>query len=372
MSSKKKILLLGGGHANLQVLHGLAKLDRSQFEVTLISDVTLSPYSGMLPSYLAGVYKADQLHFDLQKICQNLGYQFIEERVEEINADLNQIRTSQGQITPYDICSVNLGIQPMAIDADSEGQNDVIYLKPISKLIEKWDEIIKRTSSTNEALDFTIVGGGAAAFEIAVACRKNFSDLRQKVRLISGSHQLLQGQNQRARKFAYQALQDLEIELIEKVRVEKIEKTHLLLTDNTRVPRQICLIATSAQASDIFRRSKLPVDAEGFVRVNADLRIEGYENIFAAGDCCHFNPKALPKAGVFAVRQGPILSANIAALIRGTSKLSRYEPQAHFLTILASGKDRAIASYRNFSFEGFLAWKLKNFIDLRFMKRFKK
>lgn len=86
MSTKKRILLLGGGHANLQVLHQLAKLDRSQFEVTLISDVTLSPYSGMLPSYLAGVYKADQLHFDLQKICRKFDYHFIKERVEEINA----------------------------------------------------------------------------------------------------------------------------------------------------------------------------------------------------------------------------------------------------------------------------------------------
>ncbi len=370
MSPKKRILLLGGGHANLQVLQALANLDHSQFEVTLISDVTDSPYSGMLPSYLAGVYKADQLHFDLQKICRKFGYQFIQQRVEKINADRNQIRTSQGQIIPYDICSVNLGIQPMGISGEVEEQTDVIYLKPISKLIEKWDEIIQRTAGKMEAFDFTIVGGGAAAFEIAVACRRKFSALDHKVRIISGNHQLMQDQNQRTRKFAFQALEDLRIDLIEKVRVVKIEKEHLVLSDNRRILRQICLIATSAQASDIFRRSNLPVNAAGFVRVNADLRIEGFENIFAAGDCCHFNPKTLPKAGVFAVRQGPVLAANIAALIRGASKLSSYKPQRHFLKILVSGESRAIASYRSFAFEGFLAWKLKNWIDLRFMKRF--
>ncbi len=130
------------------------------------------------------------------------------------------------------------------------------------------------------------------------------------------------------------------------------------------------LVGTSAQASGIFRSSHLPVDSKGFVRVNADLRIEGFQNIFAAGDCCSFNPKPLPKAGVFAVREGPILLANITALINGSSNLSNYQPQSNFLTILVSGDKRAIASYRNFAFEGFLAWKLQDFIDLRFMKRF--
>ncbi len=370
IQTKKKILLIGGGHANIQVLHELARLDQSQFTVTLISDVAYSPYSGMIPSYLAGVYHSDQLHFDLKQICLNFGFEFIETRVTEINATKNQVHTSQGENYTYDICSVNIGIQPTPIADELEEPTNIIYLKPISKLIHKWKAIQKNTSDTNEPFDFTIIGGGAAAFEIAVACRRKFQDTKNKIRVITGSGHLLPHQNEKTRKLAYQSLHQLHIELIQNNRVEKIEKEHLVLSNQRQIPRHICLIATTAKAPELFRNSNLPISHEGFVKVNADLRIEGFENIFAAGDCCHFTPAPLAKAGVFAVRQGPILFANIKSLLESHKNLTSYSPQKYFLTIMVSGENTAIASYRGFAFEGYFAWKLKNFIDVRFMKRF--
>lgn len=367
---KKKILLLGGGHSNLQVLHHLAKLDRSLFNLTLISDVLYSPYSGMLPSYLAGVYKGPDLHFDLKKICARFGFEFIEDKVTYINYLNNQALTATGRVFDFDICSINLGIQPTAVPAAEDPSDNIIYVKPISKFIIGWNQTIHFAESSLKGLHFSVIGGGAGAFEIAIACRRKFHSLDHKISLITGQGGLLPEHNLAAQQYARQSLIDLNIELIQGHRVELIEKNHLNLNDKRQIETQICYVGTSAQAPDIFKLSGLPVNESGFVTVDENLLVSGLKNIFAAGDCCHFTPRPLPKAGVFAVRQGPVLSKNITALIQEQKKLAKYIPQAHFLTILVSGNNKAIASYKKFAFEGRLAWILKDYIDRKFMKRF--
>ncbi len=363
---KKRILLLGGGHANIQVLHGLASLDASEIQVTLISDSRFSPYSGMIPSFMAGVYKANQLHFDLESICHRYGFQFVEAKVTRIEASQNKVETSNGQIFEYDICSINLGIQPQEILGHPEDMS-IVYLKPISKLIEKWEKI---KTSEQEIKDITVIGGGAGAFEIAVACRRFFSRADQKIRMITGSHLLLAEHSKLTRQWARQSLSKLRIDLVEGKRVEKIEDTQLVLNDGTSIKQQICFIGITAKAPSLFRDSNLPRDEQGFVLVDAKLRVQSFENIFAAGDCCHFAPKNLPKAGVYAVRQGPILLQNIQALLNEKLSMVDYKPQKNFLTILVSGENQGIASYANFAVRGRLAWILKNRIDLKFMTRF--
>lgn len=369
-SKPKEVLLLGGGHSNLQVLHQLARIDPSLFNLTLISDVLCAPYSGMIPSYLAGVYSEAELHFDLQKICDRFSFKFIEDKVTFIDSLRNQIHTATGKIIGYDICSINLGILPTLIPATQGPQKDIIYLKPISKLIERWKQTSQLAGASANGLSFTVIGGGAGAFEVAIACRRKFRSLDNKIRMIAGKGGLLPEYNRTAQKYARQSLKDLNIDLLEGVRVEHIESTSLLLDDTRHLDKQICFVGTSAQAPEVFRHSGLPVSKDGFVTVDENLLVSGLKNIFAAGDCCFFLPRPLPKAGVFAVRQGPVLAANITALILNQSALTKYFPQSPFLTILVSGDNKAIAAYKNFVFQGRWAWRLKDYIDRKFMKRF--
>ncbi len=371
MLTKKKILLIGGGHAHIQVLHLLSKVDPQLFELTLISDRQLSPYSGMLPSYMAGVYSADQLHFDLKDICMRFNFNFIEDLVTLIEPRQNQVETRKNGVFKYDAASVNIGIQPHSISTvqDSHLENEIIYLKPISKLIQRWNKMI--TSEQKKSLDITLIGGGAAAFEVAVACRRHFSSLQNKIKIISGHAGLLSDQNEKTQRLARKTLKELNIELIEKVRVQKIESHQLILDNGIALPRQICFVATSAQAPQIFNESNLPVNEKGFVKVDDQLFVQGYSNLLAAGDCCEFNNLSLPKAGVFAVREGPILFNNIYSFISGESKYQVYKPQKRYLTILITKPGQAIASFGNFTFQGKLAWRLKNYIDLKFMNRFR-
>lgn len=365
--AKKHILLLGAGHTNIQVLHLLAVIDRSIFDLTLVSDHEYSSYSGMIPTYMAGFYKQSQLQFNLKEICQKYNYRFIQGEVVEISAESNTVLLSNGPRLDYDICSINIGIKPQVIPTDAESRSGIIYLKPISNLIHQWNQII---SHPTDSLRFAIIGGGAAAFEIAIACRRHFSNLNHKVVMITGSSKLLSSEIPLVQKYARDCLRKMGIDLIEGLRVEKINSDHFILSDGKEILRQIVLLATTASAPSIFKKSNLPISAAGFIQVDQHLNVCGIKNLFASGDCCEFTSYPLPKAGVFAVREAPIVFKNILTILNNETTLLSYIPQTQFLKILVSGNHQAIATYGKFAFKGWLAWLLKDYIDRRFMKRF--
>lgn len=369
MQNKTHILLVGGGHANIQVLHSLAKTKNNSFKVTLVSDVTQAPYSGMIPSYLAGVYTASDLQFDLAKLCTRFGFQFIQSSLSIIHAEKNQVLLTSGEFLNYDICSINIGIESNRIQTDADDEKNIIYLKPISKLIKQWNQIKNLTDKKTAGVDLKIIGGGAAAFEIAIACRQHFKSLLNKITIISGKNGLLHDQISRVQKYAKESLKAEHIELIEGQRVEKITNQHLTLTDGSKLTKDICFIGTTAATNPIFVNSSLPVNLDGFVRVNENLLIEGYPNIFASGDCSYFTKSPLAKAGVYAVRQGPIIFKNIMSIM-ASKPLDKYLPQTEFLKILVCGNKNAIVIYGKFVFRGYIAWQLKNYIDRKFMERF--
>ncbi len=364
---KTDILLLGCGHANIQVLHGLGKMKNSDLKVTVVSDVVYAPYSGMIPSFLAGVYSSKMLEFDIEKICKQYNFTLLKAKANIIQAKQNKVHLSTGETISYDICSVNIGIESTQIPMLAVDNKNIIYLKPISQFIEQWNQI--KQFDQNQNLDIKIIGGGAAAFEIAIACRRHFKGAQTKISIITGQHHLLYGENSEVKKHALDSLKKSHIELIEQTRVEKIDADFLYLSNGQRLHRQICFVGTSAAANPIFKKSELPTNESGFVCVSENLLVKEQQNIFAAGDCCHFTSQPLKKAGVFAVRQGPVVLHNILALIN-QKKMKHYSPQKDFLKILVSGNNEAIAVFHNFCLKNRLAWKLKNYIDLKFMRRF--
>lgn len=363
-NSKKRVVLIGGGHANIQVLHGLADWKRSLFDLTLISDSQQAPYSGMIPSYLAGEYDTAQLQFDLKKICERYGFQFLQGSVTSLNAASQTISLDSGHETQYDLASLNVGIQPVTLP--SLHPENMILIKPISGLIKKWASLIHLAKNSN----LNVVGGGAGAFEIAVACAVRFQKESHQIQLITGQQGLLPTLNPIAQKLARATLKKLNIRVFEGSRVRQLQDQTLRLENGASISSTVSLIATTAGAPAWFKTTDLPLNREGFVQVQSNLLVKGQSQLFAAGDCCEFLSEHLPKAGVYAVRQGPILIENLKAQILGLP-LKAYQPQKDFLMILITGKKRALACKGSWAFEGRLPWLLKNWIDLRFMNRFR-
>ena len=94
--------------------------------------------------------------------------------------------------------------------------------------------------------------------------------------------------------------------------------------------------------------------------------------VFAAGDCATLaNHPDTPKAGVYAVREAPILWRSLLAAVAGAPP-PRYTPQTGFLSLLNTADGRALLRWRGVLAHSRWAWRLKDRIDRRFVERYQR
>jgi len=316
----------------------------------------------------------EALHFDLRALCDRFGYTFAEDEAGLVDAIAKTVTLASGAILAYDLCSLDVGIRPREIEASAEARDAVVYLKPIALFIDAWKSFtrdVQGTTPKSVPKAIAVVGGGPAAFEVAVACKRRFASQKSSVHIITGNRGFLPDEARGTARLARASLASLGITLFEGVPVAGFDAQGAVLGDGTRVPCDVSCVATSAAPPRLFEASGLPLGDSGFVRVTATLNVEGLTTLFAVGDCAEFLPRPLPKAGVFAVRQGPVLLRNLQRLLRGKEPLEAYGPQARYLKIMVSGEREAIASYGRISVKGKVAWVLKQAIDALFMRRFR-
>lgn len=377
------LVLLGGGHANIQVLKMLAMNPIGGLRITLISDQTHSPYSGMIPGYLAGYYSYEECHFDLRRICEELGQRFIKAKIIGIDPERKKIRLENRPEISYDCASINVGIEPQSIENTSaEAALKLIPLKPISKFISHWDRLIAdlKAYQGKDPLQLAVVGAGASGVEIAIILKMliDRNGWKAQVSLIHRHDFLVSARDHRAQKRLLKTLDELDITVLHNTQVLKAQDDGLVLKDERGLTQTKdffrVLTATQASAPRWFEYSGLPVNAEGFVNVTGELLVEDEHDLFAAGDCIHFSPSPLKKAGVYAVRQGRVLEHNIRAFFKGKSSLKIFYPKKNVLSLITIGECKALVHQDSPSILRWmwpsLLWTVKDGIDRRFMKRF--
>ena len=377
------LVLLGGGHANIQVLKMLAMNPIGGLRITLISDQTHSPYSGMIPGYLAGYYSYEECHFDLRRICEELGQRFIKAKIIGIDPQRKKIRLENRAEVSYDCASINVGIEPKSIENSSpEAALKLIPLKPISKFIAHWDRLMVdlKAYKGSDLLRLAVVGAGASGVEISIILKMliNQNKWNAEVSLIHRHEFLVSAKDLLAQRTLSITLKELGIKVLQNTQALKEQENGLVLKDQQGLVQTIdffrVLTATQASAPKWFKHSGLPVNPDGFLKVTEKLLVENETALFAAGDCIHFSPTPLKKAGVYAVRQGMVLEHNIRAFFTGKSALKTFHPKKNVLSLITIGDHKALVHQDSASTLRWmwpsLLWTVKDGIDRRFMKRF--
>ncbi len=368
-------MLVGGGHSHVLALRMLGMNPPPGVRITLVSAATDSPYSGMLPGLLAGHYTEEEIHIDLRRLCAWAGARFV--RCEVTGLDLEGQTVLFGGERPalrWDVLSLDVGSAPdSSLVADVTG---VSAVKPIASFYQRWLAWHEELNGGTQ-LRLAIVGGGVGSVEIALAARHwitaNRPDSTVDISLISSSSKLLEEYSNTARRLAIDALHHASIQVIPDSRIIAAKRLDCTVELSTAegVSREFDRVfwCTAAAAPAWPAAAGLSCDDRGFVKVNAQLQSISHPQIFAAGDIAHMVDSPRPKAGVFAVRQGPVLANNLAAYCTG-SPLQRYRPQRQYLSLLATGDKGAVANWRMFGVAGYWVWRWKDRIDREFMNQF--
>ncbi|MEH6609256.1 MAG: selenide, water dikinase SelD [Halioglobus sp.] len=364
------LVLVGGGHAHVIALRMLAMQPMPGVRITLISPATHTPYSGMLPGLVAGHYTFEETHIDLARLCQWAGVRFLRAEVTAIEPGQRVLTLRDRPAIHYEILSLDIGSEP-ELDSVPGARQWSVPIKPVASLWQRWSSLSARLDDkTSDAPHgIAVVGGGAGSVELIMAMAQRFSDRTVNFELFCGGDSILQGYNARARKSVEIALQEVGIGVHLGTRVESVADGVISLSDKSSHNFDDLFWCTGASAAPWVSACDLATDDSGFLAIRDTLQSVNYDNIFAAGDVATQVNHPRPKAGVYAVRQGPVLAENLRNVLLG-KPLKIHIPQHRFLSLVSLGGKTATADRSFLSATGNWVWRWKDRIDRKFMRRF--
>ena len=363
----RTILLAGGGHAHVEVLRRFGERPEPGVSLVLVSPDRLTPYSGMLPGLVAGHYSHAEAHIDLEPLAAYAGARFVRDRIVALDVDERAATTASGERVAFDIVSLDVGSAPdMRFPGAREHATGV---KPVDAFLACWERV-RGDATEGRVRRIAVVGGGAGGVEVLLAMHYRLSkDAPASVpRFVLVSDRTnLPGP---ANRTLLARLRAADVELHLGRGAERFDAGGVTLAGEGRVAADVVFCATPATAAPWLAASGLACDDRGFVRVDDYLRSPSHIHVFAAGDCASQDGRMHPRSGVYAVRQGPPLAANLRAAATG-APLATYVPQRRALALVSTGGTHAVAVWGRRALAGRWAWRWKDRIDRRFMARYR-
>jgi selenide,water dikinase len=361
----KDLVFVGGGHAHALVLRAFAMAPLPGVRLTVINPGPAAPYTGMLPGLIAGHYRRDEIMIDLLRLARQSGARAILDRATGIDRDRRLVHLADRPPIAYDLLSLDVGI---ASDLpDIPGYSDhAEAAKPLGRYAEAWEAFVTRALP---APRLTIIGGGVAGMELALASQHRLAGLGRSptITVIERSAAVLPNIGRGARDSLLAHAARAGIRLITGAEVAEIAAQSMRLTTGEVLASDFTLSVAGTRPQGWLADTGLAL-SQGFVTVGPTLQSSD-PLIFAVGDCAYLSHAPRPKAGVFAVREAPILHHNLRAAMTGAA-MKPYHPQRDYLKLVSTGGRGAVADKFGLRFGGAWLWRIKDSIDRNFMAMF--
>jgi NADH dehydrogenase FAD-containing subunit len=370
-----RLVLAGGGHASLHSLMRASEWRRRGAEVTLINDHPRLFYSGMTPEYLGGVYTLDEVAIDLSGHCERLGVTLVTDRIVAVDASHKRIRTSSGEEIVYDVAALDIGAENPALPSYA------IPTKPLHRL-EALSLLMARCLSGDQPdASIVIAGGGAAGAEIALNIssrlaartpgRSPLLDGTLRLTIVESSTRLVPDFPEGMSRRIASTLAKRGVETVLSDRVNANAEDVLLLASGRKVKADLVIWSTGSVGHAFLKASGLPTDEKGFLLVDEHLMVTEAHGLFAAGDCATLVGRPLPKVGVHAVKQGPVLRHNLdQALFEAEPRFRKFQAYPIAPLILSTGTREGMLVAGSVWAYGEWALRLKHFVDRRWMQKY--
>ncbi|GGD26961.1 selenide, water dikinase SelD [Sinisalibacter lacisalsi] len=366
----RDLVLIGGGHAHALVLRMWGMKPLAGTRVTLINPGPTAPYSGMLPGHIAGHYSREALDIDLVQLARFAGARLVIGSATRVDPVAKVVTVEGHGEIGYDVASIDVGIHTEMPDLPGFAAHGT-GAKPLDTYAARWRAFLARAAAGEFAPEVAVIGGGVAGVELALAMahalRREVGGAA-RVSVIEAGPQIT-GRNPGTTRRLQAALDDLGVAVLTGAKVAHVGAEGVVLADGAHVRARFTVGVAGAMAHPWVAQSPLPVTEDGFIRVDSHLRVEGHWDLFAVGDCAHMTHAPRPKAGVYAVRSGPVLLDNLRAVLSG-GKTRAYHPQGDYLKLVSLGGKVALAEKWGRTLSGPLLWRWKDRIDRKFMRMF--
>ncbi|OBY28262.1 selenide, water dikinase SelD [Leisingera sp. JC1] len=360
----RDLVLVGGGHTHALVLRKWGMKPLPGARLTVINPGPAAPYSGMLPGFVAGHYQRDELDIDLVRLARFAGARVVLGAAEHIDTAARLVHVPGRPPIAYDVASIDIGITSAMPDLPGFAGHG-IPAKPLDRFAARWAAFREGDGPAHVA----VIGGGVAGVELILAMAHA---LRSRGRLAQAtlidSGEALRAIGGKASQSLRRALVEHGVRLEENAHIKRVEDTYITLQDGREILSDFTTGAAGARPYGWLADSGLDLN-DGFIRVNETLQSSDPQ-VFAAGDCAHMDFAPRPKAGVYAVRQAPVLYHNLRALMTG-DPLRKYKPQKDYLKLISMGSKEALGERFGTTLSGPLMWTWKDRIDQAFMEKFR-
>ena len=373
----KDVVLVGAGHSHVGVLRMFGMDPMPGVRLTLITRQVHTPYSGMLPGMIAGLYDHDQAHIDTGPLTRFAQARLYHSEVIGLDLGARQVICRDRPSVPYDILSINIGSTPSARHIPGAAEH-AIPVKPIDGFFQRFEAARARVLQAKGRVRIGVVGGGAGGVELLLSLHRRltrdvaaagFDPSGLAFTLITSSDELLPAFPARMRRRFTELLRERGISVVAGGKATEVRADAVLVEGNGPVALDEVFWTTRAAPAPWLADTGLALDPEGFIRVTETLQSLSHPEVFAAGDIAAIEGHAPPKSGVYAVRSGPPLAGNLRRMLEG-KRLVAYKPQREALYLISTGERYALGARNGFTFEGAWVWTLKDFIDRRFMAKF--
>lgn len=366
---KPTVVLAGGGHAHLYSLLRTRSFTERGVRVVLVDPSPYLYYSGMATGVISGAYTPEEDRIDVRRLVERGGGRFVRGRVEGVSPRSRKILLENGEDIHYDLASFCLGSE-VAGGLGDAGEC-VIPVKPVENTAEIRDRILGDHGSSGPRV--LVVGGGAAGCEVAanVASLMRSEGVGGRVALAEAGPTLLESSPEKARQTIRRYLEGRGVKVFLGAPVVSYENGVARTGAGHVLEADLVVQAIGIVPRSVFRGSRTPVATgdDGGLWTNHFLQSISDPRIFGGGDSISFRGRALPRLGVFGIRQGPVLFHNLLAALRG-DPLKRFVPQKRYLYILNLGDGTGLAVYGKLAWRGRSAMKLKHVIDSRFVRQY--
>lgn len=376
----KRILVVGAGFAGLYAALGMKRLVAAGHRITVVNPENFMQYQPFLPEVASGTIDPRAVVVPLRRVLRHCEVLIGEVVRVDHEARVATVRVPDGRerAQPYDIVVLAAGSRSRVLPIPGLAEHGVGF-KTVQEAIYLRNRVLSRLDVAAEtddpdhrggALTFVFVGGGFAGVEAlgeledlardAIASYAMLDASQMRWMLVEVAGAILPELGDDLARYAHDRLLERGIEILVHTRLESAEDGVIRLSDGQSFPADTLVWTAGVRPSSLAADSGFPVDAGGRVLVRDDLRVEGLDDVWAAGDAAAVPDRStggiMPPTAQHGMRQGRHVAANIAALLEGR----RPAPFVHrnIGSVCSLGRYKGVANVMGIKFRGFPGWFL--------------